>query len=643
MGLQLPILLIFLFHIHSSDSQITYFDPFIDQDGFVVFKLQGDVENVFIAGDWNNWANNANGKVTDPRFMFTALPGNVWQRREILSPSSYTFKYAINNGQTWVSLNDFPHDKDGNTVMFVGVNSVSKSPETISESHWSFNYVPISNGFSAAKFNIRSRMMDSFTNHIYKQMNSDLSSLTINLISSIDFSLLQNNIEISRLSYMDIYLKTINYVSESGIGYLTYAYQPPKSNTEIPIRFYFFCSFLQDQPNLMIVIQQPQSSFTVAPIISWNPSANVKPINNSSYSSNVGTIYVNSMQTSNPSVYLFSMDIGSPSNPSSPTSALNNEINWWTSWLSGTKYPNNALSPSQLSLYKQSLSILKMAQCREPNTSNMSPFGQILASLPPGEWNICWIRDGSYATLGLILSGHYTEAKMSLEFFLNANVGQYKNFVVNGTDYGVGVDYQISVCRYYGDGSEWSDGGSDPNIELDGFGLFLWTLETYVTTSSDYSFLQKYWPVIVQKIANVLVNITDNQLGIAQKDSSIWERHLNTNGEDGAKHFSYTTITSMKGLQSASKLASIMNQPDLAQLYSTQQKNIFNNFLKYQIDPSSNVMKDSMERTNINDYIDASVVEAINWGYISPSSSIATSTIKAFDQYLQMKTREFGS
>ena len=45
---------------------------------------------------------------------------------------------------------------------------------------------------------------------------------------------------------------------------------------------------------------------------------------------------------------------------------------------------------------------------------------------------------------------------------------------IDGVDYGVGMDYQLSVCRYYGDGSEWTDGGSDPNIELDGFGLFLW-------------------------------------------------------------------------------------------------------------------------------------------------------------------------
>lgn len=42
------------------------------------------------------------------------------------------------------------------------------------------------------------------------------------------------------------------------------------------------------------------------------------------------------------------------------------------------------------------------------------------------------------------------------------------------SDYGVGVPYQASVCRYYGDGTEWSDGDNDPNIELDGFGLLLW-------------------------------------------------------------------------------------------------------------------------------------------------------------------------
>ena len=44
---------------------------------------------------------------------------------------------------------------------------------------------------------------------------------------------------------------------------------------------------------------------------------------------------------------------------------------------------------------RQQLAVLRMGQVREPNdeASRYRPFGQIVASLPPGKWNIAWVRD----------------------------------------------------------------------------------------------------------------------------------------------------------------------------------------------------------------------------------------------------------
>ena len=71
-----------------------------------------------------------------------------------------------------------------------------------------------------------------------------------------------------------------------------------------------------------------------------------------------------------------------------------------------------------------------------------------------------------------------------------------------------GVPYQISVCRYYGDGTEWSDSNSNgPNIEFDGFGLFLWALDEYVAASGDTSLITTYWASTIKpKVADVLVH-----------------------------------------------------------------------------------------------------------------------------------------
>ena len=66
------------------------------------------------------------------------------------------------------------------------------------------------------------------------------------------------------------------------------------------------------------------------------------------------------------------------------------------------------------------------------------------------------------------------------------------------------------MCRYYGDGTEWSDSNSDGyNVEFDGFGLFLWALDEYVKASGDTASLTEWWPTVSAKVANVLVDLQE--------------------------------------------------------------------------------------------------------------------------------------
>jgi hypothetical protein len=90
-----------------------------------------------------------------------------------------------------------------------------------------------------------------------------------------------------------------------------------------------------------------------------------------------------------------------------------------------------------------------------------------------------------YSLLGLNAAGLFDESKKLLSFYLNAESNFYKNFIwEDGKDYGVGVDYQISVTRYFGIGKEESDfNDQGPNIELDGFGFFLYTFSDYINRS----------------------------------------------------------------------------------------------------------------------------------------------------------------
>jgi len=227
-----------------------------------------------------------------------------------------------------------------------------------------------------------------------------------------------------------------------------------------------------------------------------------------------------------------------------PQKLLDDALAEWEAWRKPP--PMDILcTTDEQRLWRQSETVLRMGQIREPNTATRHNHGMILASLPPGEWHTGWVRDATYATVALARMGHTDEAKASLDFFLNAQpVGKYSSYVS-------GVNYKISVVRYFGTGEEEADysGQPTPNIEIDGWGLFLWAARAYVEASGDTAWLGANYATIKSGVADALeANLETN--GIAKADSSIWEVH-----DANKKHFAYTTITSARGFCDLAALA----------------------------------------------------------------------------------------
>ncbi|MBX9719905.1 MAG: hypothetical protein K2X81_00795, partial [Candidatus Obscuribacterales bacterium] len=105
-------------------------------------------------------------------------------------------------------------------------------------------------------------------------------------------------------------------------------------------------------------------------------------------------------------------------------------------------------SEGERKLWRQSETVLRMAQIKETDNASRHNHGLILASLPDGAWFVPWVRDMAYATFALIGMGHKDEAKAAIAAYLNARpVGQMQRAVGN-------LPYQVSVVRYFGDGSE---------------------------------------------------------------------------------------------------------------------------------------------------------------------------------------------
>lgn len=302
-------------------------------------------------------------------------------------------------------------------------------------------------------------------------------------------------------------------------------------------------------------------------------------------------------------------------NGRSASQIFSDEQTAWASWITP---PPASASAAEATLAKQAQAEIRMAQISATDASD----GQIMAAIAPGEWNITWVRDMAYATVALAKSGHFAEAKRALAFQMGASVGGYQTEV--------GVPYQISVVRYFGNGTEESDSNADgPNIEFDGFGLFLWSLHEYVKASGDTASLAAWWPVVQSKVADVLVHLQEST-GLIAADSSIWEVHW-----DGQqKHFAYTTIAAANGLCAASDLATMMKDTTHAATYLSSGQKARDAILSQLRAPDGTIGQATESLAAKTAWLDAAAIEAVNFGLIDPTRHTAAATLSSMKRGL---------
>lgn len=211
------------------------------------------------------------------------------------------------------------------------------------------------------------------------------------------------------------------------------------------------------------------------------------------------------------------------------------------------------LSEKELHLWRQSEIMLRIAQSREANRAGRHSYGLIVACLPDGVYFTPWVRDMAWATVALIRMGHQSEARAALLAYFNAQPTGKMRAAVHG-------DYQVSVVRYFGDGSEepffTMEGAT--NIEFDDWGEVLWVLGEYQRRYHDATLLgtptfrgplyQSARDFIVQPL---LRNIESFGPGaIVAADTSIWEEH-----QPDQKHFAFSTAMAIVGLRAFAGIA----------------------------------------------------------------------------------------
>ena len=148
--------------------------------------------------------------------------------------------------------------------------------------------------------------------------------------------------------------------------------------------------------------------------------------------------------------------------------------------------PVAGLTDAETEIWRQAETVLRMGQIQEPYARRRASknTGMILASCRPAAGTPAGSATRSTRSPRSRAPVTSTARRTASNFFLNADAGRYGSYVDN-------VPYRISTVRYYGDGQEEADysGSPTPNIEIDGWGLFLWAARTYVDASATRGWL----------------------------------------------------------------------------------------------------------------------------------------------------------
>ena len=220
-------------------------------------------------------------------------------------------------------------------------------------------------------------------------------------------------------------------------------------------------------------------------------------------------------------------------------------------------------------LWRQSETLLRIAQSREPNRPGRHGNGLIVAALPD-VYSTPWVRDMAWSTVALARMGHQAEARAAvLAYFIAQPTGKMRN-EVNG------ADYQISVVRYWGDGAEepfFTQEGAT-NIEYDNWGEVLWVLGEYLRKYDDWAILKAatyrgpLYQTAREFIVKPLIANMERYGGglIVNADTSIWEEH-----QKDKKHFAFSTAMAIVGLREFAQVAQLAgDEPALRQALNTR-------------------------------------------------------------------------
>lgn len=490
--------------------------------------------------------------------------------------------------------------------------------------HRSIENLPSANGLSYISFNLKTGTVDRFQPHVPDVW--DVGRVTPNLIKKIDCKL---NIQGKEIDLSRLPISHAGYLNGTGIIRIEY------DTKRLNLVSYIWAPMILEQKAVMMVIHIPDARpfhlnpEDVQPYVETKNSDMVF-VRNQEFEKHgfwVGGIVLFSQGYKSETVAKIKKSLKA----ARPNLLLDAEQRWWMHWHRLSSVPSEIIR-EKYEVLRQSAAFIKMAQCREPGPSK----GQIVNSLSRNSSKIATPREMSYAIIALSRMGYFTTAKSALNFMLRAGGGQFEKFRYEQNEWGMGQPYLISLSYYAGMGYERARFiGGNPILHYDGQSLFLWALMEYFKHSTDIDYIARNWQMIKQLVIDPLVHSID-ETGLIRKDSGWWD--MAPPGE----HFTFTSLCAFQGLNSAAMLAHTLGHNELAAIYTKKAADLRADILTKLTIGKSLTMARSLETKKYPAFLDASTVEALNWGIVDPFWRTARSISKGLDVFLRVGGEERG-
>jgi GH15 family glucan-1,4-alpha-glucosidase len=311
-----------------------------------------------------------------------------------------------------------------------------------------------------------------------------------------------------------------------------------------------------------------------------------------------------------------------------PASFLQRTRDYWRAWLNKDHQDFGALAPELITLYKQSLLILRTQIDNEGaivagNDADVENFSR-------DSYSYMWPRDGSLVSSALSHAG-YSE--------ITRNFYEFCRSVITDGGY---LLHKYNPDRSWGSSwHPWVDqhGATQLPIQEDETALVIYSLWQHYTLFHDIEFVSPHYRDIVVAGGDFMVSYREPTTHLPAASYDLWEERHGI--------LSYTTATVYAGLDAAAKFSHLFGEEDLASKYSLAAAEIKEATLRYLWDEAAghfvrmiNVVQDGSIQKDLT--LDSSLCGLFQFGMFDAHDPHIEQTMQKLEQTLWAHTSVGG-